>query len=87
MADEATIPLTIDKADLAELTEWAANSERTLDALLAEAVQAYLAKGRRWIAEVEIGLDDVRNGRVVPHEQIVRDVEERRRRYRTQAAE
>lgn len=85
--DQPTIPVAIDAADLAELERWAANEGRTVDALLKDAVAAYLAAGRRWIAETELALDDVRQGRAVPHEQIVRDVAERRSRFRSQAAE
>ena len=39
------------------------------------------------LASIIVGLEDVRAGRVVPHAQIVRDMEERRRGHRTIAAE
>lgn len=85
--DQSRIPVAIEAADLAELERWAQNEGRSVDALLKEAIEAYLAAGRRWIAETEQALDDVRQGRAVPHEQILRDVAERRTRFRSQAAE
>lgn len=84
---ESILTLKLGAAELAELQRWAANSERPLEALLDEAIQEYLERGRRWIAETEVGLDDLREGRSVGHDQILRDVEERRRRFRSQAAE
>jgi len=44
-------------------------------------------QARRFLNEIREGLEDVRLGRTVPHEAIVRDVEERRRRGRANAAE
>lgn len=45
------------------------------------------AHARRYLTGVREGLEAIRDGRVVPHEQIVRDMEERHRRYRPDAAE
>ena len=42
---------------------------------------------RRFLAEIREGLEDVAAGRVVSHEQVMRDVEERRRGRRPSAAE
>ncbi|MES2441955.1 MAG: hypothetical protein V4574_03930 [Pseudomonadota bacterium] len=42
---------------------------------------------REFVESLLKGFDDVLHGRVVPHEQVVRDMEERRRRYRATAAE
>lgn len=90
MAEVETLPVAIasaDLADLAELRDWAANSDRSLDDLLADAIQEYLERGRRWIAETDVGLEDIRQGRVVSHEQILRDIDERRRQFGIKAAE
>lgn len=87
MASDETVPVTIASADLAELRAWAANSDQAIEALVAEAIQDYLDRGRRWIAKTEVGLEDIRAGRVVSHEQILRDIDERRQRYRPHAAE
>jgi len=85
--DHSMVQVALQAADLAELERWALNEGRSVDALLKDAVAAYLAAGRHWIAETEIALDDVRQGRAVSHEQILRDVADRRTRYRSQAAE
>ncbi len=45
------------------------------------------AEARRMLRSLRRGLADIEAGRVVPHEQIVRDMEERRRRHRPSAAE
>jgi hypothetical protein len=46
-----------------------------------------VAEARRYLEDIRVALVDVLEGRVVSHEQIGRDVEERRRRYRSDAAE
>jgi hypothetical protein len=45
------------------------------------------AEARRMLEGLRRGLADIEAGRVVPHEQIVRDMEARRRRHRPSAAE
>jgi predicted transcriptional regulator len=45
------------------------------------------AHARRFLAEIKEGLEDVAAGRVVSHEEVRKDVEERRRRHRPSAAE
>ncbi|HEX8382593.1 MAG TPA: hypothetical protein VF592_04365 [Sphingomonas sp.] len=42
--------------------------------------------GRRLVADILVGLEDVDAGRTVPHAEIVRDMEERQRQYRMRAA-
>lgn len=85
--DDRTVSVALDAADLAELERWAENEGRSAEALLKDAVEAYLASRRTWIARTEPAINDVRQGRTVPHEQILGDVAERRARYRSQAAE
>ncbi|WP_294054201.1 hypothetical protein [Sphingomonas sp.] len=43
------------------------------------------AEARGYVEGILAGLDDALHGRTVPHEQIVRDIEERRRRYSSAA--
>lgn len=45
------------------------------------------AAARRYLEDVRVALVDVLEGRTVSHEQIHRDVDERRRRYSSDAAE
>ena len=44
-------------------------------------------EARRYLDDLKEALEDVRHGRVFSHEQIVRDAEARRHRYRPSAAE
>ena len=48
-------PLTVEvaEADLADLQEWARNSERSVHSLLQEALQRYLARTRADYADLE----------------------------------
>ena len=80
MAEKVTIELS--ESDLAELRNWAKNSERELEALLQEAVQAYLQHGRAWTASI-------REAEQGPFHDLA-DVEaelRKRRNERTQAAD
>ncbi len=42
---------------------------------------------REYLEGIKLSLEDLREGRVVPHAQVVRDIEERHRRYSADAAE
>jgi predicted transcriptional regulator len=80
MTEKVTIELS--ESDLAELREWAKNSERDLENLLHEAVQTYLQRERAWVASV-------REAEQGPFYDLA-DVEaelRKRRDQRTQAAE
>lgn len=74
--------------DVAEIDRWLTDAE----APIGELIERYPflrseAEARRFLAKIKAGQEDVRAGRVVPHEQIRRDMAERRRRYRPSAAE
>jgi hypothetical protein len=77
------IPLEIDAADLADLEEWARNSESSVPELLQEALQRYLRDARADIAD----LDRRMEGPVYEHEEAMAMLAERRRRRRSEAAE
>jgi hypothetical protein len=74
--------------DVAEIDRWLNDPEAPIDELMAQfPFLRTESEARRFLEEVKVGLEDVRAGRVVPHEQVARDVAERRRRYRSSAAE
>lgn len=77
----------IEALDIATLESWI-DSDAALSELLAEL--PFLrseADALRFVEDVRMVVDDVQNGRTVSHAQIARDVAERRRSYRTDAAE
>ena len=74
--------------DIAWVDELLAAPDSGLDKLQSEfPFLRTTADARRFLEGVRVGLVDVAAGRVVPHEVVVRDMEERRRRYRPSAAE
>jgi hypothetical protein len=74
--------------DVAELDRWLNDPDASIGELMADLPFLRTeAEARRYLDEIREALDDVKHGRVVPHEQIVRDAAERRRRYRASAAE
>lgn len=78
-----TVPLEVAAGDLAELEEWARNSECGVSDLLQEALQQYLRYVRADIAD----LRERMKGPFYPLEEVEARLEERRRRYRSEAAE
>lgn len=85
MSDEPDIGVAA--VDVADLQPWLAG-ERSLSELTTH--YPFLRtedQAQRFLASVAEGLADVRAGRTVPHEQILRDVEDRRRRFGLSAAE
>jgi hypothetical protein len=75
-------------ADIAWVDEHLAAPDGGLERLQSEfPFLRSAADARRFLEGIRSGLEDVAAGRVVPHEVVVRDMEERRRRYRPSAAE
>jgi hypothetical protein len=84
MADEPRIATL----DIAEIDRWLSDPDAPLDELREQ--YPFLgsdAEARRMLQGLRRGLADIEAGRVVPHRQIVLDMEERRRRHRPSAAE
>jgi hypothetical protein len=74
--------------DVAEIGHWLNDPSASLVDLMA--LYPFLRtedEARRFLAKVKAGLADLRAGRTVSHDQIRRDVEERRQRYGLSAAE
>ncbi|MEA3063057.1 MAG: hypothetical protein QOJ94_2838 [Sphingomonadales bacterium] len=80
---KTVIPLEIDAADLADLEEWARNSESSVPELLQEALQRYLRDARADIAD----LDERMKGPFYPLEEVKARLAEGRRRFRSEATE
>ena len=75
-------------ADIAWIDQQLADPAATFDELRAELTFLRSPEqARRYLEGIRRGLEDVAAGRVVPHEQVVREMEERRRRRRPSAAE
>ncbi len=75
-------------ADIAWVDEHLAAPDAGLERLRSEfPFLRSAADARRLLEGIRAGLEDVAAGRVVPHEMVVRDMEERRRRHRQSAAE
>lgn len=74
--------------DIGWIDEQLADPEATFDVLRADfPFLRSAAQARRFLEKIRLGLEDVAAGRVVSHEVVARDMEERRRRYRPSAAE
>lgn len=73
--------------DIALLTRWL-DDPAALRSLMSD--HDFLrseSEARRYVEGLLVGLEDVRNGRTFSHEQVLRESEARRRRYRSTAAE
>ncbi|HYG46759.1 MAG TPA: hypothetical protein VD846_02360 [Allosphingosinicella sp.] len=81
MSEKLTIEIS--EADMAELREWAHNSEESVDALVLQALQRYMAAVR----EDDADLDRRMEGPFHEHEEAMAVLGERRRRRRSEAAE
>lgn len=74
--------------DVAELERWLDDPDASLVELMADLPFLRTeAEARAYLDDIREALDDVKHGRVVPHEQIVQDAAERRNRFRASAAE
>jgi len=83
MSEDSGTPL-----DVAGIERWLDNPDVSVAEIMADLPFLRTeSEAKDFLASIRSGLDDIRLGRAVPHEQVVRDMEERRRRYRTSAAE
>ena len=60
----------------AALDALSVKTRRTRDALAAEAIADYVAREARIVAMIEEGIADLDAGRVVPHEEVMREARE-----------
>ena len=80
---KTVVSLEIDAADLADLEEWARNRESSVPELLQEALQQYLRYTRDDVADLRRRMA----GPSYTLEEVRAHLQERRRRFRGQAAE
>ncbi len=78
MSSEGVFTVRTDAEKLKALDDLAAQQDRSRNYLVNEALDRYLAYDRWFRAEVEKGLEDVREGRLVAHEEIKRKWEMKR---------
>jgi predicted transcriptional regulator len=76
MNSRRTISFRIDAEKVAKLDSIAKAMDRDRSYLLNEAVESYLNEQQRFIAMVKEGLEDVRAGRTISHEEVERMVSE-----------
>jgi predicted transcriptional regulator len=76
MTTPRTISFRIDSEKVAQLDQIAKAMDRDRSYLLNEAVLAYLSEQQRYIAMVEEGREDIRNGRIFSHDEVERMVGE-----------
>ncbi len=81
MSEKVTIDIS--EADMAELSEWARNSEQSVEALVGLALQRYMIAVR----EDHADLEERMKGPFYPLEEVEARLAERRRRFRSEAAE
>jgi len=70
MSTQRTISFRIDSDKVAQLDRIAKNMDRDRSYLLNEAVLSYLSEQQRYIAMVEEGREDIRNGRTFSHDEV-----------------
>lgn len=76
MSTRKTISFRIDSAKVAELDAIAKTMDRDRSYLLNQAVESYLSEQQRFAAMVHEGQEDLRAGRSLRHEEVVRLVDE-----------
>jgi predicted transcriptional regulator len=76
MTKTATITIRVSPETKTKLGKLAKDTRRKSSALAAEALSAYVERELAIVADVKRGLDDVKTGRVVPHEQVVAEARE-----------
>ena len=76
MSTPRTISFRIDSEKVAQLDLIAKAMDRDRSYLLNEAVQSYLSEQQRYLAMVQEGREDIRNGRVFSQDEVERMVGE-----------
>lgn len=72
MSDDAALTVHLPDRTKAQLAELARRTHRTSNALAAEAITGHVERGLALVEAIERGREDVRAGRVTPHEEVAR---------------
>ena len=75
MANSTVLSVRISAGTRAKLDALAASTRRSRSFLAAEAVEAYADRQLDYIRKVQEGLEDVRNGHTVPHDEAMARLE------------
>ncbi len=68
-----TVRLTTDVKE--QLKKLADSTKRTKSFLAAQAIEAYVAREIKIIEGIQRGLEDMRQGRLVPHDKVMDDID------------
>ncbi|MGH6652817.1 MAG: CopG family ribbon-helix-helix protein [Sphingopyxis sp.] len=77
MTKHAVISARIDADLLAKLDRIAAFNERSRAWVISRLLESAATKELEFVDFIQVGLDDIAAGRVVPHEQVVAEIEAR----------
>lgn len=77
MTKHAVISARIDADLLAKLDRIAAFNERSRAWVISRLLDSAATKELEFVEFIQVGLDDIAAGRVVPHEQVVAEIEAR----------
>lgn len=84
-SDSTTLTLRLTPELKDRLDKLAQRTRRSKSFLAGEAIADYVARELAIVAGIESGIEDVKAGRVVPHDKAVADINGRIRRARTKA--
>ena len=73
MADSATLTVRLSTKTKEQLADLAGRTRRTRSFLAAEAIAGYVARELAIVEAIERGMAGVRAGRVIPHEEVMRE--------------
>ena len=74
MSASTTLTVRLSPEVKERLGELAARTRRTKSFLAGEAIADYVARELEVVEAIQQGLEDVRAGRVVPHEEVMREI-------------
>jgi len=76
MSESTTLTIRLPQAVKDKLDQLALDTDRSKSYLAAEAVEHYVDRELAIVASIKRGLEDMKAGRTVPHEQVMAEVRE-----------
>jgi predicted transcriptional regulator len=74
MSASTTLTVRLPETTKDQLAQLAEKTRRTSSFLAAEAIAAYVARELSIIDAIHAGMDDVRNGRTIPHDEVMQQM-------------
>jgi predicted transcriptional regulator len=74
MSESTTLTIRLPQAVKDKLDQLALDTDRSKSYLAAEAVEHYVDRELAIVASIKRGLEDMKAGRTVPHEQVMRQI-------------